>query len=43
MELPSEMAILHRPGCHTSAAGNGHTPLSETYGIPDDEVWHFGE
>lgn len=42
MELPSEMPYFVVPDA-TLQQLKCHTPLSETYGIPDDEVWHFGE
>lgn len=41
-ELPSEMPYFIVPDA-TLQQLKCHTPLSETYGIPDDEVWHFGE
>ena len=42
MELPSEMPYFIVPDA-TLQQLKCHTPLSETYGIPDDEVWHFGD
>lgn len=42
MELPSEMPYFIVPDA-TLQQLKCHTPLSETYGIPDDEVWHLGE
>lgn len=41
MELPSEMPYFIVPDA-TLQQLKCHTPLSETYGIPDDEVWHSG-
>lgn len=40
MELPSEMPHFVVPDA-TLQQLKCHTPLSKTYGIPDDEVWHF--
>mgnify|MGYP007009183553 CR=1 FL=1 len=42
MQLPSEKPYFIVPDA-TLQQLKCHTPLSETYGIPDDEVWHFGE
>ena len=42
MELPSEMQYSTLPD-PTLRQLKCHTPSSEPYGIPDDEVWHFGE